>query len=366
MRMLIMAFNMALLLSACQPDKQEVNNKLTKQTQFVEANGELASTKTAVIGPPSVHNMWKYKVTFMAAEGTTVSAGDPIINFDTSQLLQNLSFKKSELNTAKKTLENLQLTNTALVEKQKLHWAELLMKQDKASRKWEKSKGLESSQDTKKLSIQYQLSENESKRLERTLNKTNESNSIKLSIAKNDVERLQSEVDLIQLGIQRMTMLAPKAGVVIYKPDYEGKKVSAGDTVWMGRQILELPSLDQMMVKAKILEADAGKVVLGQSVDVVLDAAPEKIFKGKISKLGQTFRRESALQPNVIFDADVMLEYTDADLMRPGMAARLTIHLLKNPSINLTTETKDNKKNSILLPIDKTVARQKVIQREEK
>ena len=210
------------------------------------------------------------------------------------------------------------------------------MKKEKNIRKWEQSKGLKSNLDSKKLKLEYLISQNDSKRLERTLSKTIESNQVKLAIAKNSVERSQAEVKEMQTGIKRMTILSPKSGIVIYKPDHQGEKVSSGDSVWMGRQIIGLPSLDSMIVKAKILEADAGKVSIGQKVEVILDAAPERIFIGEISKLGKVFRRKSNDQPNIIFDAEINLESPDPDLMRPGMAARLKILLDENNQSNIS------------------------------
>ncbi|TQV89169.1 HlyD family secretion protein [Aliikangiella coralliicola] len=317
-----------LLVSGCEQQDSSINSQTQlKVSGIVEANGELASSDTAVVSPPAVRNQWRYKITFLAAEGSQVNKGKPIVSFDVSELNQKLSMKKSELKTAQKTLENTLLTNEAKLEKQNLELAESKMKQDKAYRKWQQSKNLESNLETKKLNLQFKIAENETQRLEKTVAKTIESNKVKLAISKSNNERLQSEVDQLKSGIGKMTIKAPKSGIIIYKPDYQGKKISMGDTVWMGRQIIGLPSLDQMIVKAKILEADAGSVKLAQKVEVVLDAVPERVFIGKVTKLGKVFRRKSKDQPNIIFDAEITLENPDIDLMRPGMAARIKIHV---------------------------------------
>lgn len=312
------------LLSAC---KQEENNSVESQkvnkSVIVEASGELASSETAVVGPPVVKGQWQYKITFLSNEGAQVKKGQPIVGFDASQLNQNLSVKKSELKTAVKNLENTQMTNESDLEKLKLDLAEQRMSQEKAQRKFEQSKGLESSLETKKLSIQLKKSKNEVSRLEKTLAKSIESNRTKLAIAKGKVERLSVEVKELESGISKMTVTAPKDGIVIYKSDYQGKKVSRGDNVWMGRQVIELPSLDKMVVKAQVLEADAGKVYKGMNVEVVLDAVPERIFKGKVKELGKVFRRKSREQPTVIFDAEIELFEADSEIMRPGMAAKV-------------------------------------------
>ncbi len=315
-----------LLISGCQPTGIE-HSTIKKKSVFVEANGELASSDTAIISPPQVRHQWQYKITFIMPEGSQVKNGQPLIKFDASQLVQKLAIKQSELNTSKKALENIYLTTKAEKEQQKLKLAESKMLQGKAKRKWQQSKGLQSTLEIKKLSLQYKIANNEVLRLERTLEKSLKATEVKIAIEESKVERIQSEVTQFQTGISRMTIAAPKAGIVMYKSDGGGNKISSGDTVWFGRQLIELPSLENMVVKAQILEADAGKVKVGQPVEIVLDAIPERIFKGKISQLGKVFRRKSRDQANIIFDADITLDNSDTELMRPGMATRIKILL---------------------------------------
>jgi len=322
-RTLILTLCSLFVLQSCE-QTTSIKAK-TEKISIVEANGELASSETVIISPPFVNQQWQYKITFIVPEGSNAKKGQPIIRFDNSQIAQKLSVKQSELNTSKKALENIYLTTKAEQEKQKLDLAEAIMKQDKSERKWKNSKGLESRLEVKKLSVQYQLAKNEAKRLERILNKSEQATKVKIAIEESKVERLQIESTELQAGLQKMTITSPKDGIVMYMPDFNGNKISSGDTVWRGRQLIELPSIDQMIIKGQILEADAGKVSVGQNVEVILDAIPERVFKGKISQLGKIFRRKSNEQANIILDADIMLNDPDVSLMRPGMATRIKV-----------------------------------------
>ena len=313
-----------LFVSACQ-NQSDTQNSLLNANTYVEANGELISSHSLAISPPQVMNQWQYKITFLIPEGSFVKKDQQIIGFDSSQLMQKLSEKSSQLKTAKKSLENTLLTTVEEKEKQKLELANAKMKQEKSKRKWTQSQNLESSLQVKKLSIEYKIAANEVERIQRILEKSSQSSKVKIEIEKTTVERVENEVSQLKLDIGKMNIAAPKGGIVIYKADGGGNKISSGDTVWRGRQLIELPSLDKMIVKATILEADAGKVKLGNSVDIVLDAVPERVFKGEVRKLGQVFRRKSREQANIIFDAEIELKEPDIDLMRPGMATRIKI-----------------------------------------
>ncbi len=306
-------------------DENNLNNSNSPIKSFIQANGELASSDTTMISPPSVKFQWQYKITFLIPEGTKVQKDQPLVSFDSSQLKQKLAVKQSELRTAVKSRENTELTTKAEHEKQKLLFAEMIKNKEKTQTKWQQSKTLEGKLTVKTLFIEFQLAKNEAKRHKSILVKSKESNKTKLAIEKSKVIHLEKEVLALKSGIKRMTILAPKSGIVMYRGDHQGNKVSMGDTVWMGRQLIEIPSLDKMVVKAKVLEAEAGKLKLEQKVEVTLDALPEKTFLGKISRLGKVYRRKSREQAKIILDTEITLDELDKELMRPGMATRIKI-----------------------------------------
>ena len=307
---------------------EHINSTLEKdKTLFIEANGELAANESITINPPLIKGLWQYKITYLAMEGSKVKKGDVVVRFDSSQLSQRLLIKVSELKTAKKSLNNTKLTNKASLEKLKLKLAEQKMRAEKTYRKWSSSKNLDGSIKSKKLYFNYEIENNEVEHKKLSIKQLKKSNNVRLAIDKNKVTQLEAEVKELQDGIKRMNVPTSKTGIVLYRSDFQGNKVAVGDTIWMGRVVLEVPSLDSLIVKAKILEADAGKVSLGQKVMVVLDSSPDKQYSGEISRLGNVYRRKNKNQPSIIFDAEVALNKTDSNIMRPGMAARIKITL---------------------------------------
>ncbi len=324
---------MFFLFSCSENDQQQNTARSAPNANVVSANGELVSAETAILSPPQAKGMWRYKITFMAPEGKIIQKGKPILGFDASQLQQKLAEKQNELQTSIKKLETNRLANDAKSEDLKLKLAEVVMRLEKSDRKWQQSKVLESRYETEILALQYQLAKDDVLKFERTIIKNKEINTAKIASLENDIQRLQSEVNEYQSSIKNMMIMAPKSGIVVYKRQHDGEKSSIGDSVWMGRQLIELPSLDSMMVKAQIMEADAGKIAIGQPVDIILDAASDRIFKGKIISLGSVFHRKSSNQPNIIFDVEIKIDIINKEIMRPGMAARLKIFTQTEPRI---------------------------------
>lgn len=322
----LLLFLFYISLTGCSENSlNRIDNSKNDVKSFIQANGELASSDTVMISPPSVKFQWQYKVTFLISEGTKVKEGQQLVSFDSSQLKQKLAIKQSELRTAVKSLENVKLTTKAEHAKQKLTLAEMIKNREKTLTKWKQSKILDGKLTVKKLHIEFQLAKNEAKRHQSILLKSKESNRTKQAIESSKIDRLEKEVEALKSGIKRMTIMAPKSGIVMYRGDHQGNKVSVGDTVWMGRQLIEISSLDKIIVKAMVLEAEAGKLKLEQKVEIILDALPEKIFLGKISRLGKVYRRKSREQAKIILDTEVTLDELDKELMRPGMAARIKI-----------------------------------------
>jgi len=62
--------------------------------------GTLKAIDTSVLGPPLIADMWEFKVSFLAPEGSDVRKGSPVIAFDTTQLTRELEQKVAERDTA--------------------------------------------------------------------------------------------------------------------------------------------------------------------------------------------------------------------------------------------------------------------------
>ena len=113
--------------------------------------------------------------------------------------------------------------------------------------------------------------------------------------------------------------------MVVYRLSANGKKLTVGETVYLGQPLIDIPTLEKMLVVGEIPEADIARVAVGQRVEVILDTIPDRQFLGEIISLGKIVRPKSDAQPNVIMDSDIRLLDPDVDVMRPGMTARLKI-----------------------------------------
>lgn len=311
-----------LLLMACQSE----NTTETQETEpaKVTATAELISLENATIGPPNVSRMWQFKIQKMAPENKLVKQGEVILVFDGQRLKNDLIGKQSELKAAQKKAESDQLKDEAKKQDLILQLAEAEMEFQKAKRKAEIVDLSSSNIERLKQQADFRYQTENLAQAKQKLAHHEKAMVINVKVSEGKVRSLQSRVNSIQQEIAKLSVKAPKDGLVMYQEN-GGEKVAVGETVYMGRTLMQLPSIDAVALKAEFAEPDKAKVKQGQEVRVIFEAYPEMSYSGTISKLGQAFYPKSANNPKVIFDAQIELGDARPDVMRPGMKAKIEV-----------------------------------------
>lgn len=291
----------------------------------VHAIGRLKSAASTYIGCPPVQRMWNYTISFMAPEGKKVKPGTKILGFDTRELRERLALKHAELETAKKELEKIRLVEQEQKETFLLQLEEARVKNEIAKQMVGEPNQFVALNDVKIARMDLELAT-----LKEELSQSRVDNQVigmrtRIHTQESRVKRFEKEVAELESSIARLNVKAPKEGIIVYTTDWRGRKKAVRDRSWRGENIMEMPDLAHMQVNAVIPEPDAGKVTLGQSVEIRLDSNPDRVFNGKVIELGRIFRTKSYDQPSIVFDAVISIDDPDPELMLPGMAAGVDI-----------------------------------------
>ncbi|MEP7703888.1 efflux RND transporter periplasmic adaptor subunit [Paraglaciecola sp. 25GB23A] len=310
------------LLAACQADVVEPQEIATIN---VTASAELISLKNATLGPPSVSRMWQYKIEFMARENQLVKQGDKIIVFDAQRLKTDLIGHASRLAAEVKKAENEKLKDDATEQDLILALAEAEMNFQKAKRKADITDASRSRIERDKQQAEYEYQTENLAQAKQKLAHHIRAMDINRKVDQGAINMLQSRVTSIERDIAKLTVRAPKDGLVMYTADDDGEKAAVGQTVWMGRSLMQLPSLDDVAIKAEFAEPDTAKLHTGQVVKVIFEAYPENAYMGKISELGKSYYPKSNSNAKVVFDALIELDDNKPEVMRPGMKAKVEV-----------------------------------------
>jgi HlyD family secretion protein len=103
---------------------------------------------------------------------------------------------------------------------------------------------------------------------------------------------LRSNVDLLDKTVS----VAPYDGIVTNLPVREGETMVTGIQNAEGSTLMTIADMSVVTAEVKIDETDIVNVKLGQPVDITVDALPDKVFKGRVTEVGdQALLRSSGV-----------------------------------------------------------------------
>jgi RND family efflux transporter MFP subunit len=127
-----------------------------------------------------------------------------------------------------------------------------------------------------------------------------------------EVRAVQAEVDNLRVLLVDRTIVAPIDGTVISRPPEVGEVFDAQAL------IVEIVDFRSLVVETDVPEARLHLIHPGDPCEIVLDAYPDKRYRGKALSIGKRVNRAKATVP-------VKVEFTDAkENVLPEMAARVS------------------------------------------
>jgi RND family efflux transporter MFP subunit len=133
---------------------------------------------------------------------------------------------------------------------------------------------------------------------------------------------LQNEAALLQQNVDERTVFAEESGVVA------SVSLDAGARAQEGMEALRLADVSQLVVKASLIELDAGKVKPGMKAIVTGDAFEER-FEAELTYVSPVARPATAdgLDYEVEIEATLPRGAVAPDVAKPGFAATLEFAL---------------------------------------
>ncbi len=293
----------------------------------VEVEGLLRAVETTRLGPPPLRDVWEYKITSLAAEGSEVEAGAPVLAFDANDLRQRLERQRAERDTARKQIEKTERSLAVAREADELRVAEAEAQLRRAQLSLDAPPEIVKAQELELERLDLELAETELRFLRERSTAARRSADAQLAALRNQLERAERRAAEIESAIERMECRAPRAGTVIHVADWDGVKKKVGDSVWRGQEVLELPDLRVMRADGRVDEADAGRLAVGQHVTLRLDAHPDVEFGGRVASIWNTVQPATWTSPLKVALLDIELDATDSRRMRPGMRFRGRIEI---------------------------------------
>ncbi len=162
----------------------------------------------------------------------------------------------------------------------------------------------------------------------------------------------RASMQAVQVQLSDTVIVAPFSGIVTQKYATEGAFVTpttSASTTASATSTSIVAIARDLEILAKVPEVDVGQITQGQPVEIVADAYPDQVFKGKVKLIAP----EAVVEQNVTsFQVRVALE-TGKEQLRSGMNVDLTFlgkpanNALVVPTVAIVTE---KGKTGVLVP----------------
>ena len=285
----------------------------------IDTEGELRAVDSVLIGPPQLRRFWNFQISMIAPEGTEVVAGQPVLGFDTTELDQRLRQSMAEADAADKELEKAVTDLDIQGRRLALRLEEARARLRQTELKVAASAAVTAAVELEKARIDKRLAEGEIASLEASVEQHRIRTRMELATLESKLELARAKVADQRSAIERMTVKAPRAGTLVLRSDWQGRKKQVGDRVWRAEKVLEIPDLSAMEGAAEVDEQAAGRLAEGLPVTFRLDAYPDHEYRARVALIRRAVQARSRQNPSKIVKLTLELEATDTERMRPGM-----------------------------------------------
>jgi multidrug efflux pump subunit AcrA (membrane-fusion protein) len=326
---LLLAATLAILLARNgRSPRPEETAPIVTQGSFqstVVLNGSLTALRSEEFKVP-ITETWRVQIKWMVKEGESVKPGDPVVRFETANIASLIETAQDSLRA--KLEEQSQKESECENQKFELDVEVKKAENDNQQKSLDASipEGIESK-------YEYDLKQLKKKISDHALASARRNRTVKLAEFESQLKTLAIEVGELEATLKKLKdslngliLVARTEGAVLYGvDDWTGRKVQVGDTVFATYTVATIPDLTSLLVQAWINETHIQRIKTGQSVDLYLDAYPDKQYKGVIQYISRGAEAVRRWGRSHYFRVDIEIEKLEPDIMKPGMSVRCEV-----------------------------------------
>ena len=306
-------------------------------SDIVEIRGQIQPVKSIYVTAPL--SAGELQILKMAPNGTTVKAGDVVAEFDAVTLRRTIQEKEVELRSGNAELGQGQAQSAITTEEKQaaVKKAEFDVLKAKLALG---ELAFVAAIDGEKAKLAVADAEQRLREAQASVNSATADARADRQMRERTIEKSKADLQMAQRQVAALRVTAPTDGTVSIQPNYRSttpmgtpQDIPRRRPRISGRHILELPDLSSVYLTARIDEADRGKLIMGQTAVIRVDAIADRDYKASVSDISVLARIDftSGWPPPKQFDLKLSIQDPDKRL-RPGMsaAARITVGRIPN------------------------------------
>jgi multidrug efflux pump subunit AcrA (membrane-fusion protein) len=319
------------LLTACSEAPLSPLLYQLKQQPFaveIPAQGELFAAKATIISAP-VSNNGVQNIAWLAPEFSVVKAGDIIARFDGEAMEVKSRGRENEIAvTQQEIIEKTGMLNKELdainrdigmVGQEKIFADNFSIDDERIRSKLEIIDALQNTAylTSKQVYLKWKN------------NSFSDSSAGDMGLLEMKLQQKKDKLSQLATSLNQLEIKAPHDGLLAYKANWRGEKPRAGQSVWPGQKIAELPNIKEMKAKLFVIESEAIALTEGKEVSLYLFAHVDKPFFGEIVSVAAFPTSIKRGDPQKYFEVEVILKEQNAELFVPGRKLQAKIIVTK-------------------------------------
>ena len=303
-----------------------VEAKRGEFTENLPIRGEVKAQKSIVLTAPS--GSGQIQILKMAKTGEPIKEGDVVVQFDITQLQNQLDTRSSELKQSEREIDGALAQGKMTEEQDATDLAKARFDVQRAKLDAGKQEIL-SQIDGEKAKLTLSDMEQSLREMEQRVKSNKSGNAATVASKRLKQRKALFDVNQAKQNIERMSLKAPVSGIATVLTHWAGPNQQLewreGDSVWPGAGVMELPDMSTIQIAARVDEIDRGRLQMGQRVRVHVDAVPDTEFLGEIVEISPMAKSDFSGWP-IVRNFDIRMKLNNPDTrLKPGMSASVRI-----------------------------------------
>ena len=300
----------------------------------VTTTGELrAKNSTEIKGPRGAREFRvnNIRIQRLVAEGTIVKKGDFVAELDRSEIMGKLQDAQLDVEQAQSQVTQAQLDSTLELSQARDNLINLNYALEERQIELDQSK-YESPAVQRQAEIELDKAKRQLAQETRNYETKVKQAEAKLKEVETELTKKKNEIVKINELMKQFTVYAPEQGMVIYRRNWDGSKITEGEQIstW-NPTVAELPDFTIMESVTYINEVDIQKVEVGQKVNIGLDAVPDKQLTGEVTSVANIGEQRKNYDSKV-FEVTIVINESDS-LLRPAMTTSNQVIIDRIPDV---------------------------------
>ncbi len=300
----------------------------------VTTTGELeAKNSEKIMGPEGLNQVgiWRTTIEDIIADGSLVDSGQYVARLDQTEISNKIKDKETELEKLETQVTKTRIDTSIEMRAARDELINLKYALEERRIVLEQSK-YEPPATIRQAEIALERAERAYEQAVKNYKLKLDKNRANMQDVQASYEQARRQLEILIKVREGFIIKAPKSGMLIYRRNWDGKKMGVGAQISTWDNIVAtLPDLSKMISKTYVNEIDISKVKQGQKAIVTIDAFPDKKLNGivrEVANIGEQIQGSNAK----VFE--VIIDITEFDsILRPAMTTKNQIITKEYPDV---------------------------------